>query len=806
MTKFTFNLTYLDYPNMKTSLQRHMNIFLYGTDLKEDYEKSESRITKTNRESLTRISGFVVVLLFVMFILSYFVPLFETSRSAFLICFFISVIIYALVLWPAKKWPQFTYIAMYGFMAMILCIGIALGTFIEPRQASISFAVLMFGVPLLFTDVPYRVNIMTIVGIGLYLLCAYITQDSKMFAFNLSAVIPYGVISIVITTYIQRVKINSFVLQDKTELMDEVIALNSELEAHQLQLEESSAEQEAQLEEITALNAQLQDKQIHLEESTAEQEAQLEEITALNEQLQKEQLILSAMTQDQQKKISEIESLNDRLQRHNNIIAKAGIGIWRIILEDGKAPVMRANNKMRDLLGIAGQEIEPEEIYKLWYNNIDVNSLDSVKRSVQNMINGQVDENTYTWNHPTLGARTVRSGGLADPASNGTILMGYHYDVTDQKVYEERSNLVISSLAYSYDYLSYVSMDDYSFVNIDNKLPFEEEFHNALNGTDARNVAKYVCDHRVAPEFIEEMRVFTDFTTLNERMKDSRALVNQYKTANGIWFLWSFIVSDRNPDGTLKHLICAIRKIDDEKQAELKKQKIIDDNIAANKAKTLFLHNMSHEIRTPLNAMFGFAQLLGLPDGSWTDEEKEEYNNYIFNSYNMLDMLIGDILDIADSEHGNYRINIGDVPVNLMCRNAMMSVEYRKSAAVNMYYTSDVEDSHIIQSDGRRIQQVLINYLTNACKHTMEGEIHLHCSTTEHPGKLTFSVTDTGKGIPADKADLIFNRFTKLDQFTQGSGLGLNICQTIADKLGGEVYLDKSYKTGARFVFVIDNK
>ncbi|MBQ0021042.1 MAG: HAMP domain-containing histidine kinase, partial [Bacteroidales bacterium] len=107
------------------------------------------------------------------------------------------------------------------------------------------------------------------------------------------------------------------------------------------------------------------------------------------------------------------------------------------------------------------------------------------------------------------------------------------------------------------------------------------------------------------------------------------------------------------------------------------------------------------------------------------------------------------------------------------------------------------------KSDGRRIQQVLINYLTNACKNTREGEIHLHCSVTENPGKVTLSVADTGPGVPKEKADMIFNRFTKLNEFVQGSGLGLNICQTIANKLQGEVYLDTLYTNGARFVFVI---
>lgn len=238
---------------------------------------------------------------------------------------------------------------------------------------------------------------------------------------------------------------------------------------------------------------------------------------------------------------------------------------------------------------------------------------------------------------------------------------------------------------------------------------------------------------------------------------------------------------------------------------EILKQKVaLEQNIAANEAKTKFLHNMSHEIRTPLNAMFGFSQLLGMPDGSWTEEEKAQYNSYIFNSYKMLEMLIGDILDIADSEHGNYRIEIADANINEIGRTAITSVEFRVPAGVNMYYTTDFADDYSIKSDSRRIQQILVNYLTNACKHTQQGEIHLHCSSTEHPGKITYSVTDTGRGVPKEMAEVIFNRFTKLNQFVQGSGLGLNICQTIADKLNGEVYLDTSYTNGARFVFVLN--
>lgn len=372
---------------------------------------------------------------------------------------------------------------------------------------------------------------------------------------------------------------------------------------------------------------------------------------------------------------------------------------------------------------------------------------------------------------------------------------------SQQMEHMKEQELIVSSLAKTYACLYYIDFPGKTYTSYYNNVPSVEKFIPKRGDLCAsfESFCKYLC----APEASEMVREFIDADTLNERMAKRNKMSLQFKGATIAWGEVSFLVCDRLEDGSLKHLIMGIRDISEQKEEELRKEKELKESIEANKSKIAMLQNLTHEIRTPLNAMFGFSQLLSLPDGSLSDQEKIEYFNYIYNSFNMLSMLIDDVLDMADSEHGNYRIVIGTTNVNDVCRTAMQMAEVRKKDPVNMYFTTDLEDGETIESDGRRIQQVLVNYLVNACKHTDEGEIHLHVSKTETPGRLTFSVTDTGEGVPPEMAKDIFERYKKLNANVQGSGLGLNICSVIAEKLNGKVELDTTYSGGARFIFVV---
>ncbi len=223
----------------------------------------------------------------------------------------------------------------------------------------------------------------------------------------------------------------------------------------------------------------------------------------------------------------------------------------------------------------------------------------------------------------------------------------------------------------------------------------------------------------------------------------------------------------------------------------------------SDRMKTFFIQNMSHEIRTPLNAIVGFSQILATPGMDIEEEEKLDYSERIQKNSDLLTSLVDDLLELASLESGKYTMHFQPSHCNALCRTALSTIEHRLPEGVKLAFTSDVDDNYQFTTDKKRVIQVLINLLTNAEKHTEQGEIRLHCSLSEHPGKVTFSVTDTGTGIPAEQAETIFDRFSKLDEFKQGTGLGLNICRLIAERLNGEVMLDRSYTSGARFLLVL---
>ena len=218
----------------------------------------------------------------------------------------------------------------------------------------------------------------------------------------------------------------------------------------------------------------------------------------------------------------------------------------------------------------------------------------------------------------------------------------------------------------------------------------------------------------------------------------------------------------------------------------------------AEQMKTDFVANISHEIRTPLNAIVGFS---GLLKGS-EEEERAEYIKVISNNSDLLLNLVSDVLDLSRLDTDKLSLNIQTTNIRECCQQVLDTVRNRVAAKVNLTFTHS-EEPLMVQTDPLRLQQLLLNILSNAVKFTEEGEINLDYKVAPNPGQVIISVTDTGCGIPLDKQQVIFNRFEKVDNFKQGAGLGLSICMAISEHLGGKLYVDSSYTQGARFVFVL---
>lgn len=219
----------------------------------------------------------------------------------------------------------------------------------------------------------------------------------------------------------------------------------------------------------------------------------------------------------------------------------------------------------------------------------------------------------------------------------------------------------------------------------------------------------------------------------------------------------------------------------------------------ANHLKSAFLANMSHEIRTPLNAIVGFADVLAT--GGSTEEEQRGYFEIIQSNSDLLLRLINDILDLSRLEADRMMLTVESCDVALLCRQILASVSVARKAGGNAFVFASCHDIFMLDTDVQRMQQVIINLLTNAAKFTTRGTITLTFEVDAEHSRALFSVTDTGCGIPKEKQKLVFERFEKLNEYAQGTGLGLAICQLTVEKWGGEIWIDSDYTDGARFVF-----
>lgn len=227
--------------------------------------------------------------------------------------------------------------------------------------------------------------------------------------------------------------------------------------------------------------------------------------------------------------------------------------------------------------------------------------------------------------------------------------------------------------------------------------------------------------------------------------------------------------------------------------------------MAANEMKTEFIRNVSHEIRTPLNIINGFAQVLTDGDNSFEPEERKDIADTISENTRQITSLVNKMLVLANETTSNLLSKIKGVDVVEICQRAIEAMPKTDAEKIKVFFDNQVQGGGtILNTNGDSLLLMLGNLLENSVKFTDEGKIVLRLKRTKT--HFLFSVEDTGCGIPADKVDTIFERFTKVDEFKEGLGLGLAYCHETAQKLGGSLTLDSTSDAGTTFTLSLPIK
>lgn len=224
----------------------------------------------------------------------------------------------------------------------------------------------------------------------------------------------------------------------------------------------------------------------------------------------------------------------------------------------------------------------------------------------------------------------------------------------------------------------------------------------------------------------------------------------------------------------------------------------------SNRLKSAFLANMSHEIRTPLNAIVGFSDLLS-DTSNFTEEEVTQFIATINKNCGLLLALINDILDLSRIESGTMEFMFAEHNLPLLLKTVHDSQRLNMPAGVELVLRMPAGDKKYLTTDNVRLQQVVNNLINNAAKFTGSGFITFGYEEDEEPGYTRIFVEDTGVGISEEGIRHIFERFYKVDNFTQGAGLGLSICQTIVERLKGTISVTSEVGKGTRFTVRLPN-
>ncbi|MEA4840923.1 MAG: ATP-binding protein [Bacteroidales bacterium] len=365
-------------------------------------------------------------------------------------------------------------------------------------------------------------------------------------------------------------------------------------------------------------------------------------------------------------------------------------------------------------------------------------------------------------------------------------------DITERVQYEKQVkelNQIMSTVLKNIP--MYISVKD---VDNDLKYIFSNRFDNDNFhwGIDDGMIGK--TDFDIFPKNIAERLRAEDIETIKSNHESRKIIEDKDQSGNKqVRDLLRILVKDE----TRPLLISIERDITKDKQLEQELISAKENAEQSDKLKSAFIANMSHEIRTPLNAIVGFSRIIAETDNI---EERQSYYSIVESNNARLLGLINEILDLSKIESGIMEFDFEPISLHRFCNEIVQTLSLRCAKEVELIFDKS-DPNLVINTDKNRLSQVFSNLIGNASKFTQQGSIRF--GYIVKPDHLEFYVKDTGSGIMADKLDKVFERFVKADNFTQGTGLGLPICKSIIEKLGGRISVSSKVGSGTCFTFTL---
>lgn len=419
------------------------------------------------------------------------------------------------------------------------------------------------------------------------------------------------------------------------------------------------------------------------------------------------------------------------------------------------------------------------------------------QNDIQSIINGSKEriKATYHFRYPNEDEWSIiekEMTGVKDKHGKIVKVIGTHKDITGQL--EMAKNMELSLMR------NRIALEtaQMTLFEIDFRANVLRSYNDPLSGNEPMSVFKFDTMHRMMhPDDLENAK--KQFRCVIRNPKRVVTFTARMKYPDNEWHYCTFSArafTFNSETGKVETLLGYRHDITEQIKVQKRLEEEKEKAQKADKLKSAFLANMSHEIRTPLNAIVGFSNLLCDTENI---DERKEFVDIINKNNELLLGIINDVIDLAKIESGNVEISRDEVDLadsfNQLCEMLRANVTSR-TENVEFIVDSPYRKCRAI-IDTKRMWQVMTNFTTNAAKHTKEG--HIKVGYRQENNGLLMYVEDTGCGIPDDKKEKVFERFVKLDSFTQGAGLGLSICKAIINSSKGHIDIDSELGKGSTF-------